>query len=61
MIKGEVPGTWDRDEDRTRRRELDAAKEVAIPDYVMLDFVDETLNTRQDQQSKIMEDAGLLH
>jgi hypothetical protein len=61
VIKGDVPGTLHRDEDRTRRHELDAANEVIILDYVMLDFVDETLNTRQDQQSKIMEDAGLLH
>jgi hypothetical protein len=61
VIKGDVPGTRDRDEDRTRQRELDAANEVAIPDYVMLDFVDDTLDTQQDPQRKTIKDPGLLY
>lgn len=61
VIKGDVPGTRDRDEVRTRRRELNAAKEVTIPDYVMLDFVDDTPDTQQDPQRKTIEDPGLRY
>lgn len=61
MIEANMPGIQDRDVVRTRRRELDAANDVIIVDYVMLDFVDDTLDTRRVAQSKTMEDPGLLH
>jgi hypothetical protein len=62
VIEANIPGTQDRDVDRTRRRrELDAAADIIILDYVILDFVDDTLDTRRDPQRKIMEGPGLLY
>ena len=61
MIEANIPGIQDRDVDRTRRRELDAANGVIILDYVMLDFVDDTLDTQQDPQRKTIKDPGLLY
>ena len=61
MIEANSPGIQDRDVDRTRRRELDAANDVIILDYVMLGFVDDTLDTQQDPQRKTIKDPGLLY
>jgi hypothetical protein len=60
VIEANIPGIQDRDVDRTRRRELDAANDVIILDYVMQDSVDDTLDTRRDPPRKTMEGPGLL-
>jgi hypothetical protein len=55
VIEANYPKTQDRVEDRTRQRELEAADEATILDYVMIDFVDDPLDKLKDPQRRATE------